>query len=78
MVSVASILRLTFQLKQAQGSEDCLKLKIIIVGAGLSGIAASISCALSGHVVDVLESAKELAEVCTFDYHLIIINIHSR
>jgi salicylate hydroxylase len=38
-------------------------LKIIIVGAGLSGIGAAISCALAGHGVVVLESVKELAEV---------------
>lgn len=39
-------------------------LHVIVVGAGLSGIATAISCALSGHSVTVLESAKELAEVC--------------
>jgi salicylate hydroxylase len=39
------------------------QLDIIIVGAGLSGLAASIQCALSGHRVIVLEGAKELAEV---------------
>ncbi|OCL07385.1 FAD/NAD(P)-binding domain-containing protein [Glonium stellatum] len=38
-------------------------LDVVIVGAGLSGLAASIQCALSGHHVTVLESAKELAEV---------------
>lgn len=38
-------------------------LEIIIVGAGLGGLAASIECALSGHHVTVLETAPELAEV---------------
>lgn len=33
------------------------------MGAGLSGIAAAISAALSGHSVEVIEQAKELAEV---------------
>lgn len=36
---------------------------MIIVGAGLSGIATAISAALSGHSVEVIEQAKELAEV---------------
>ncbi|KAJ4373766.1 hypothetical protein N0V83_002505 [Neocucurbitaria cava] len=39
------------------------ELDIVIVGAGLSGLAASIQCALAGHSVVVLESAKELAEI---------------
>ncbi|KAK7562619.1 FAD binding domain-containing protein [Phyllosticta citricarpa] len=38
-------------------------LKIIVVGAGLGGLAASIECALSGHHVTVLETAPELAEI---------------
>lgn len=42
---------------------DKERLKITIVGAGLSGIAAAISCASFGHTVEVIEQAKELAEV---------------
>ncbi|KAK7426102.1 hypothetical protein QQZ08_007412 [Neonectria magnoliae] len=37
-------------------------LDVIIVGAGLSGLAAAISCALSGHNVSVFESTRELSE----------------
>ncbi|KAJ5760435.1 hypothetical protein N7520_007591 [Penicillium odoratum] len=39
------------------------RLNVIIVGAGLSGIATAISSALVGHSVTVIEQAKELAEV---------------
>jgi NADPH-dependent 2,4-dienoyl-CoA reductase/sulfur reductase-like enzyme len=42
---------------------DVLPLKITIVGAGLAGLSAAISCALAGHHVLVTESARELAEV---------------
>ncbi|RHZ60794.1 putative monooxygenase [Aspergillus thermomutatus] len=38
-------------------------LRIIIAGAGLGGLAAAVSCALSGHTVEVVEQAKELVEV---------------
>ncbi|KAL2818409.1 FAD binding domain protein [Aspergillus cavernicola] len=38
-------------------------LHIIIVGAGLSGLATAISCAQTGHTVEVIEQAQELAEV---------------
>ena len=44
------------------------QLRIIIVGAGLSGLSAGIQCALSGHSVLILESAKEMGEVCPLDY----------
>lgn len=39
------------------------KLNIIIVGAGIAGLSAAVSCALAGHSIVVLEGAKELAEV---------------
>ncbi|KAF3386585.1 3-hydroxybenzoate 6-hydroxylase [Penicillium rolfsii] len=39
------------------------RLRVVIVGAGLSGIATAISAALSGHSVQVIEQAPELAEV---------------
>jgi salicylate hydroxylase len=38
-------------------------LSIIIVGAGLAGLAAAISCASYGQKVRIIESARELAEV---------------
>ena len=40
-----------------------MALNIVVVGAGLGGLSASISCALSGHRVTVLEAARELAEI---------------
>lgn len=39
-------------------------LSIIVVGAGLGGLAAAISCTLAGHEVTVLEQASKLGEVC--------------
>lgn len=38
-------------------------LDIIVVGAGISGLATAISCSLSGHRVTIFEAAKELGEV---------------
>lgn len=49
--------------KMSSRRSSSSKLNIIIVGAGLSGLSGAISCALAGHRVVVLESAKELAEV---------------
>lgn len=45
-------------------------LDIVIVGAGLSGVATSIACAQGGHLVTCLESAKDLAEVSRDQYSL--------
>lgn len=44
-------------------SATSTSLDIIVIGAGLGGLAAAISCALGGHNVTVLEQARELAEV---------------
>ena len=40
-----------------------MQLKIIVVGAGLSGLATAIASRFSGHDVTIIESAKELREV---------------
>ena len=40
-----------------------VSLDIIIVGAGLSGLASAVSCLLSGHKVTIFESATALQEV---------------
>lgn len=52
-----------------------LRLNIIIVGAGLGGLAAAIALARRGHRITVFEQAPELGEVrpfpppCSFAYH---------
>lgn len=46
------------------------RLNIRIVGAGLAGLSAAISCAQTGHNVMVLEAAPELAEVRQLDLQL--------
>ncbi|KAF2747826.1 FAD/NAD(P)-binding domain-containing protein [Sporormia fimetaria CBS 119925] len=40
-----------------------IKLDIIVIGAGLAGLAAAIGCALAGHTVSILEATQELAEI---------------
>ncbi|ROW06809.1 hypothetical protein VMCG_04122 [Cytospora schulzeri] len=47
----------------AQQSKSPIKLDVVVVGAGISGLATAISTALSGHNVTVFESAKELLEI---------------
>jgi thioredoxin reductase len=44
------------------------RLRVIIVGAGLSGLSAGIQAALSGHSVLILESTKGLGEVSPYNY----------
>ena len=46
----------------SNGLKATTKLDVIVVGAGLGGLAAAISIALSGHAVTVFESTKELLE----------------
>ena len=41
-----------------------MKLKVIIVGAGLGGHATAIALARQRHDVTVLEQAAQLGEVC--------------
>lgn len=43
-----------------------VKLRIIVVGAGLGGLACAIALARRGHEVVVFEQAAELGEVCYF------------
>lgn len=44
-------------------TEARVKLSVVVVGAGLGGLALSIALARRGHVVRVLEQAKQLGEV---------------
>ncbi|KAI5859206.1 putative salicylate hydroxylase [Tricharina praecox] len=42
---------------------SALRLKVVIVGAGIGGMAAAVGCGLAGHDVLVLEDAPAIAEV---------------
>ena len=44
-------------------TDNFYQVDIVIVGAGIAGLSAALSCAQAGHKVTVLEGAKELAEV---------------
>jgi salicylate hydroxylase len=48
-----------------------VKLRIIVVGAGLGGLACAIALARRGHQVVVLEQAVELSEVRLYSIFLI-------
>lgn len=47
----------------ASSNQAVVPLQVIVVGAGLGGLATSVALARRGHRVTVLEQAKELREV---------------
>ena len=49
-----------------------LKLNILVVGAGIGGLATAVSLARRGHKITVFEQAPELAEVLGTAIHLCI------
>ncbi|EKG09553.1 Monooxygenase FAD-binding protein [Macrophomina phaseolina MS6] len=51
------------QLSTAASATPHVRLHLLVVGAGLAGLAAAISARLEGHEVTVLEKAAELTEV---------------
>lgn len=42
-----------------------VRLRVLVVGAGLGGLATAIALARRGHTVEILEQAPELGEVLT-------------
>jgi hypothetical protein len=60
--------RITFQndTKGTPPRQAKVRLKVLIVGAGLGGLATSIALARRGHSVTVLEQAQQLGEVSHF------------
>ncbi|KAJ5709939.1 Monooxygenase FAD-binding [Penicillium malachiteum] len=50
-------------IKEQQTRSESCQLDIIVVGAGLAGLGAAISCALSGHKVQILEATSEIKEI---------------
>lgn len=44
-------------------------LNILIVGAGLGGLAASLALRTDGHVVRVIDAVPEFAEVSIYSHH---------
>lgn len=52
--------------RAAAPANDALRLKIIVVGAGLGGLATAIALAQHGHSVTVYEQTPQLGEVWTY------------
>ncbi len=44
---------------------ELVRLRVLVVGAGLGGLATAIALARRGHTVEVLEQAPQLGEVLT-------------
>ena len=58
-----------------QGGFSRVRLSIIIVGAGLGGLAAAIALARKGHKITVVEQAPALAEVCLLDRCAVVLEL---